>query len=170
MLPDVDEAAFETILKFIYMDEVPTMKGCDDDAEKARLNLLTANRFGCTDLKLYMESILIEKFLVPSTVAGMLLLADSHSCALLKEATMNMYASNDWTKLKESNDLLVELLVYATSSRKKYSSVVDDGNGTIDDVDDFDVTSLRERLQQQNVDLDLDGSREILVERWKNYL
>ena len=49
-------------------------------------------------------------------------------------------------------------------------SVADNGNGTIDDVDDFDVTSLRERLQQQNVDLDLDGSREILVERWKNYL
>ncbi|OEU18051.1 hypothetical protein FRACYDRAFT_268855 [Fragilariopsis cylindrus CCMP1102] len=127
-----------------------------------------------------MESILTEKFLIPSTAAGFLLLADSYSCALLKEAAMVVYASNpndvmessqdDWTKLKESNDLLVELLVYATSSRKQYSSVVDDGNGTIDDVDDFDVTSLRERLQQQNVDLDLDGSREILVERWKNYL
>lgn len=91
-----------------------------------------------------------------------------------------MYASNskdvmesskdDWTKLKESNDLLVELLVYATSGGKRYSSVVDDGNGTIDDVNDFDVTSLRERLQQQNVNIDVDGSREILVERWKDYL
>jgi hypothetical protein len=89
-----------------------------------------------------------------------------------------MYASNskdvmesskdDWTKLKESNDLLVELLVYATSGRKKYSSVIADGNGTIEDTDNFDVTSLRERLQK--VGLNVDGSKEYLVELWKNYL
>jgi speckle-type POZ protein len=184
LLPDLDEFVFETLLKFIYTDEVPKLEKYDNDDDnninekKVKSILLTADRFGCTDLKLYMESILIEKFLVPSTVAGLLLLADSHSCALLKEATMNMYASNskdvmessqdDWTKLKESNDLLVELLVYATSSRKEYSSVVDDGNGTIEDVDNFDVTSLRDRLQK--VSLNVDGSRDYLVELWKNYL
>ena len=58
--------------------------------------------------------------------------------------------------------------MYASSGRNSYASMVDDGNGTIDDVDDFDVTSLRERLQK--VDLDVDGSREMLVDRWKNYL
>ncbi|OEU14908.1 hypothetical protein FRACYDRAFT_241465 [Fragilariopsis cylindrus CCMP1102] len=181
-LPDVDEFVFESLLKFIYTDEVPTLERDKDDddnninEEKVKSILLTADRFGCTDLKLYMESILIENFLVPSTVAGLLLLADSHSCALLKEATMNMYACNskdvmessqdDWTKLKESNDLLVELLVYATSSRKKYFSV-DDGNGTIEDVDNFDVTSLRERLQE--VGENVDGTRDYLVELWKSY-
>ena len=91
---------------------------------------------------------------------------------------MNMYAYNskdvmessqdDWTKLKESNDLLVELLVYATSSRKKYSSVVDDGYGTLEEIDNFDVTSLRERLQK--VGVNVDGTRDYLVELWKSYL
>jgi hypothetical protein len=183
VLPDVDEFVFETLLKFIYTDEVPKLEKDEDDDDninegKVKSILLTADRFGCTDLKLYMESILVEKFLVPSTVAGLLLLADSHSCALLKEATMNMYASNskdvmessqeDWMKLKESNDLLVELLVYATSSRKKYVSFVDDDYGTIEDVDNFDVTSLRERLQYAGADVD--GTRDCLVELWKNIL
>ena len=180
-IPDVDEKAFETLLEFVYTGKEPEFNDDDDgDDEIAKSIFITADRFGCKDLKLYMESMLIEKFLVPSNVAALLLFADSHSCALLKEAAMNMYiqdskpvieSKDDWSKLKESNDLLVELLVYATSSssgRKKYSSVVNDGNGTIEDADEFDVTSLRERLQK--VGLDVDGSREYLLELWKNYL
>ncbi|OEU18029.1 hypothetical protein FRACYDRAFT_238463 [Fragilariopsis cylindrus CCMP1102] len=180
-IPDVDEKAFETLLEFVYTGKEPEFNDDDDDDEEiAKSIFITADRFGCKDLKLYMESILIEKFLIPSNVAALLLFADSHSCALLKEATMNMYiedckpvieSKDDWSKLKESNDLLVELLVYATSAssgRKKYSSVVDDGNGSIEDADEFDVTSLRERLQK--VGLDVDGSREYLLELWKNYL
>jgi hypothetical protein len=97
--------------------------------------------------------------------AGLLLLADSHSCGLLKEASMNPYMTdskgfmnkdsndnNNWEELQESAKLSTELLVYTNS----------------DDVDDFDVTLLRERLQM--VDLDMDGSREILVEQCKNHL
>ena len=177
-LPDVDEKVFEILLEFVYTGKEPKL---DDDEGTARSILLAANRFGCTDLKLYAESVLVDKFLVPSNAAALLLFADSYSCALLKEATMNTYindtktvieSKDDWTKLKESNDLLVELLLYSTSGRKKYSSIVDDGNASIDraivDADDLDVTSLRERLQK--VDLDLDGSREILVERWREYL
>jgi hypothetical protein len=180
-IPDVDEKAFEMLLEFVYTGKEPEFNNHDDgDEEIAKSILITADRFGCKDLKLYMESILTERFLVPFNLAALLLLADSHSCALLKEAAMNMYikhskpvieSKDDWSKLKESNDLLVELLVYATSSssgRKQYSSVVNDGNGNILDADEFDVTSLRERLQK--VGLDVDGSREYLLELWKNYL
>jgi hypothetical protein len=149
----------------------------NDDEDIAKSILDAANRFGCTDLKLYIESVLVEKFLFPSNTAALLLLSDSYSCALLKEAAMNVYIKDtktvieskaDWTKLTESNDLLLELLLYATTGHKKYSSVVENGDGTLDDVDDFDVTSLRERLEKVN--LDVDGSRQILVERWYNYL
>ncbi|OEU14911.1 hypothetical protein FRACYDRAFT_188278 [Fragilariopsis cylindrus CCMP1102] len=177
-LRDVDKKVFEILLEFVYTGKEPKL---DDDEGTARSVLVAANRFGCTDLKLYAESVLVDKFLVPSNAAALLLFADSYSCALLKEATMNTYINDtkavieskaDWTKLKESNDLLVELLLYSTSGRKKYSSIVDDGNALIDraivDADDLDVTSLRQRLQK--VDLDLDGSREILVERWREYL
>merc|ERR1712194_652456 len=75
-----------------------------------------------------------------------------------------------WKQLQESNKLLVELLVYTNNigGRPRYSSVVDDGYGTVEEVDDLNVTSLRERLQQAK--LDVDGSRSMLVERWKDYL
>mmetsp|Transcript_40387 Transcript_40387/g.45124 ORF Transcript_40387/g.45124 Transcript_40387/m.45124 type:complete len:98 (+) Transcript_40387:3-296(+) len=82
-----------------------------------------------------------------------------------------MNSVDDWKTLQESPKLLTELLVYATSDQQRYVSVVDgDGNidGTLENTDELDVTSLRERLQQIN--LDVDGSREILVERWKEYL
>ena len=59
-------------------------------------------------------------------------------------------------------------MVYATSDRKRYVCFVDVGKETIEEADDFDVTSLRERLQQAK--LDMDGSQSMLVERWKNYL
>ena len=151
----------------------------DKDEELGKSILVAANRFGVTELKLYVESILLEKFLVPSTAVNLLLFADAYVCALLKEGTMDIYAlksikviesnSEEWTKLKESNNLLVELFVYASSGRKSYTSMVDDdGTGALDDVGGFDVTSLREHLQQ--VDLDLDGSRDMLIHRWKNYL
>jgi len=178
-LPDTEEKAFEAFLEFAYTGKEPELNKDDDndDEDIAKSILDAANRFGCTDLKLYIESVLVEKFLVASNTAALLLLSDSYSCALLKEAAMNVYIKDtktvieskaDWTKLTESNDLLLELLLYATTGHKKYSSVVDDGDGTLDDVDDFDVTSLRERLEKVN--LDVDGSRQILVERWKNYL
>ena len=90
---------------------------------------------------------------------------------------MNMYiadsktvkeSENDWNNLQESNKLLVELLDYSTSDRKVYSSVVLNGDGTMNDADGFDVSSLRERLEKY--DLDVDGSQEILLKRWKDHL
>mmetsp|Transcript_53107 Transcript_53107/g.57637 ORF Transcript_53107/g.57637 Transcript_53107/m.57637 type:complete len:458 (-) Transcript_53107:317-1690(-) len=185
VLPDIDVLDFTTVLEFMYTDKVPTWKkdGGDNDIEKAKTLLRVADRLGCTDLKLYMESTLVETFLAPSTAADLLLLADSHNCALLKEETMKMYmidstsfiesnpANDCWKKLQESPKLLTELLLYTSAAcaggRTQYSSIVD-GNRTSEEADGFDVTSLRERLEQ--VDLDVDGSREILVDRWKNYL
>ena len=199
-LSDIDEAVFEVMLEFFYTDRFP--KSTNDDHEKVRSILLTCDRFGCTDLKLYMESVIIAKFLIPSTVAYYLLLADSHSCALLKEAALTMYLADsksvkgsnteDWNRLKESRDLLEELLDYATSEKKKYVPIVNSKTSTTtatattttaatatttttattstieDTIDEYDVTSLRERLEQ--FDLDVDGSKEILANRWTEYL
>ena len=52
----------------------------------------------------------------------------------------------------------------ATSDRKQYSLA---SNGGINDPNEMDVQSLRERLEK--IDLDVDGSRTMIVERWKNY-
>jgi hypothetical protein len=125
-LQDVDEKIFEILLEFAYTGKEPKL---NDDEGTARSVLLVANRFGCTDLKLYAESVLVDKFLVPSNAAALLLFADSYSCALLKEATMNTYikepkavieSKDDWTKLKESNDLLVAFVLFNIRTQKVF--------------------------------------------------
>ena len=190
LLPDIEPPAFEILLRFIYQDTLPEISNNkDDDFEKVKSILCVADRFGCTDLKLYMESLLVDKFISASTAIGLLMLADARSCALLKEACMDAYVTGsktvteanteDWQQLAESNALLVELLAYATSDRKIYAPVVvpntnnnnSQGNTTTntetkeEDADNYDVTSLRERLTWKK--LDCDGSREILLRRWK---
>ena len=83
---------------------------------------------------------------------------------------MNTYAENlnavmnsqdDWIKLVESNKLLSELSLSITDGRNHYSPVVKDRNGTLEDAENLDVTSLRERLQK--ADFDVEDSREMLV-------
>ena len=91
-----------------------------------------------------------------------------------------------WQQLTESTALLVELLTYATSERKIYVPVVvpkqakentnpgtnttstNDTTPTEEDTSTFDITSLREHLVDKN--LDCDGSREILLHRWNDYV
>ena len=145
----------------------------EDDIATAKEILLAADRFDCTQLKLYAESIIVDKFLVAYNAAALLVFADSYSCALLKEAAMNLYASNPkavmkseeaWSKVKESNRLLEELLLELVS-RKNWLQWREGTNN--DNADDLDVTSIREELQEAK--LEVDGSREILVERLKKY-
>ena len=179
VLENIDSSAFEALVQFCYIGTIPKLntKGNKDENE-AKNVLLVADRFGCSDLKLYTESYLVEHILVASKVARLLLLADSHSCPLLKEASMHafivdpktvMESQGDWKKIQESTKLLEELLVHATSGRSnvKYSSVVTDGDGTVNYADGLDVTSLRERLQKYQ--LDVDGSKETLLHRWKDH-
>ena len=81
------------------------------------------------------------------------------------QSVMDSTSKEEWHKLQESTKLLTELLVYATSDRKQYSSA---SNGGINDPNEMDVQSLRERLEK--FDLDVDGSRTMIVARWKKYL
>merc|ERR1712238_639956 len=145
------------LIRFVYSSEEPTLDDLDEETMKSIL--VAADRFGVTELKLYVESILIEKFLVPSKAAAFLLFADAHICALLKETSMDAYMTDpqaviashiDWTKLQESNKLLTELLLYASCAaggRRRYSSYDRNGDSNgdtiVEDVDDLDVTSLR---------------------------
>ena len=154
------------MLDFIYTGKEPEL----NDENTAKSVLLLADQFACTYLKLCMESVLIQQFLAPSTAAELLLFADSHSCALLKEASMNTYAENlnavmnsqdDWIKLVESNKLLSELSLSITDDRNHYSPVVKGRNSTLEDAENLDVTSLRERLQK--ADFDVEDSREMVV-------
>jgi hypothetical protein len=166
-ISDMKGETFEKILMFVYTVKLPEI----EDATAAVEFLLAADRFDCTDLKLYVESIITDRFLSVTNAAFMLILGDSHSCALLKEAAMDLHASDtdavmkteDWHKVQESKRLLTELFKSASGKLAASKNVDVDDN----DLNFLDVTSLREQLEDAK--LEVDGSREIIIERLKNH-
>jgi hypothetical protein len=169
-LPDVNEVAFGALFKFLYTGTESTY--IHRDEKSAQDMLLLADQFDCTHLKLYAESVLAERFLDTSNAADMILFADAHSCALLKEAAMGIYTTDPktvketggYSRLKESMNLILELLEYTSGERGEYIRVAD--RTPEEDVDNLDVTSLRERLRSVSIH-NVDGSKEMLVKRWK---
>jgi hypothetical protein len=163
---------FEIILEFLYCVCKPAI----EDKDIAIKLLLAADRLECTDLKHYVESKIVESFIDASNAANWLVLSDSHSCPLLKEASMKICASDagtvmeseGWSQIEESNRLVIELFKFCMIK----PPVISDSNRTKKDnnnniVENLDITSLRERLLEAN--LDIDGSREMLVERLKEH-
>jgi len=200
---DVKPKVFQTLLGYVYgVRTSPTNNndrgsgsdgnGADDSKIAAAVSkdeaknehndemyatelLLAGNRFGCTHLKLYAESVLVDKHITIENSSEYLPLADSHSCALLKEVSMDLIASNpemamespSWHMVEESSRLLTELLVHynKTSKNINYHDDTDSLSTNSNDIDHLDVTSLRDRLEEYN--LSCDGSREMLISRLK---
>ncbi len=160
-LPGVDPEEFEALLKYIYTIEQPIIT---DEVAGTKL-LVAADRFCLIDLKMYLESVLVDRFTSCRNAASLLLFADAHSCALLKEKTMDLYAddpesvvrSKAWPLVQESNKLLSEL------SKHVHTGCVQN----FCQLDDLDVFSLRERLGEHG--LCVDGSRETLLGRWREW-
>jgi len=167
----------QKILEFIYTVKTPEIK----DVEVAVELLLASNRLGVTDLKLYVESIITENYLSITNAATMLVLSDAHTCALLKEAALELFASDtdvvmdsdDWPKVQESKHLLKEIIksTKTSSLHNKHTNTRTNENEkrkrcSQPDTDLLDITSLREKLQDAG--MEIDGSREILIERLVN--
>ena len=171
IIPDMNSVTFKKVLEYIYtVNTTPTLV----DAAAATELLLAAHRFECPSLKLYMESVLVDKFVTATNAASMLLLADSHHFALLKEATMNVYVvdpmavkrsnTEAWNRLKESSDLHEELLAYTSTKLVATKNLMLTNARIVPE----DIGTLREHLE--NFNLALDGSREMLVSRLRDYI
>ena len=87
---DISNEVFKSILAFIYTMEIPVLIGL----YKATTILLVADIFDVVNLKLHMESTIVDKILNIRNATEILSLADAYSCTLLKEAVMNMFAKN----------------------------------------------------------------------------
>ena len=170
----VKKEIFKSILDFLYSVQPPKM----DTEEIATELLVAADLYHCVQLKLYVESVLVEKFLKTENAADLLVLADSQCCALLKEAATNLILENikfvqttpGWAKVEESARLQKELFISSSRCTEKLRKQLESGDDySIDtdrgDPDNLDVSSLRRELE--NSDLEVDGSREILVNQWK---
>jgi BTB/POZ domain len=159
-LEDVDAETFRAVIRYIYTEE---WSNDSMDLEEAKKLITTSNRFGCTRLKLLVESVMVDKHLSVSNAADMLLLGDSHSCALLKEAAFKICQNNPGAimeseggqRLAESSALLLELFSPGTAQRHEP-----------DDTKGQSVAELRNRLFKRGC-VDVDGSRAMLVKRLK---
>lgn len=146
---------FKSVLDFAYTAKLPEIK----DKNIAMELLIAADCYECIQLKLYVESVIVEKLITPENAAQLFLFADSYSCALLREKAINVFVTdaatvkkaNAWSTIKESKAFIFELLEAATS----------------EEIGIDDIASIREQLEEVN--LELDGSREVLVERLKAF-
>jgi len=171
-IPLIRARIFKSLLDFVYMVRLPEVT-----TVQAAVELLCASdRYECVSLKLYVESLLADRFLTANTATALFVLADSLSCALLKEAATKWILADieavketvDWTKLKESHRLFEELFMQlykihvGNSNHSRTTTPTEDDDV---DADLLDVASLRVDLQKAN--LGVDGSREVLAGRWK---
>jgi hypothetical protein len=188
-IPNVEEGVFRVFLDYLYTSSEENLlrflETHDDDDNKnisaaavAESLLVVADKFGATDLKVLVESVLADKFLSEANCFQMLLLADSHWCALLKEEAMRLYCSdpmasirgskNGWNLLQESPKLLSELLFRSAQQQvdrgkptRGTKSINNHNNNRF--LQDLSVGALRDRLEEAG--LDPDGSKEMLVRR-----
>jgi BTB/POZ domain len=161
-LPGVDPLAFENLLAYSYDGSLPH-PFCTFDAVKSLL--IAADRFECTLLKLYVEHCAAENVLHWTNAADFLLLADSISCAYLKESALDeiafvpesVFRSEGWTRVMKSERLIMEVM------RARYCEPnVEDKQCR---AECMSVNTLRCKLEAKG--LDVDGSRETLVKRFK---
>ena len=160
-IPHLCSEMFQTIIDFVYTGDIP---GACADLETALSLLEASDRFECTDLKLELEVQIVENFLDKSNAAKLHLFADSHTCALLTEASTELIQrhgaelmnSPDWKLVEESAEVvskLLRLLLHGAA------------HTTESQFDQMDVSSLRKRLASEGIDVD--GTHETLVRRCK---
>eukprot|EP00542_Grammatophora_oceanica_P009515 CAMPEP_0194031694 /NCGR_PEP_ID=MMETSP0009_2-20130614/4802_1 /TAXON_ID=210454 /ORGANISM="Grammatophora oceanica, Strain CCMP 410" /LENGTH=387 /DNA_ID=CAMNT_0038671917 /DNA_START=83 /DNA_END=1249 /DNA_ORIENTATION=+ len=160
-IPDMKPAVFRSLLRFMYLTELPNTAFL---REQGRNLLEAADRFECKNFKLRLEAAIVESVLNKKNAAKWLLFAESHSCALLKEASIDVITkasatcieSDGWELLKKSPVLVSEIM--EAQHRKRPRS----GDG---DIDSMSVSKLRSKLEEKG--LDVDGTREMLVKRLK---
>lgn len=110
-------------------------------------------------MKLIVEAEIVKAGIEAENAAKLLLFADAHSCALLREVALEFCLSHPkaikeskgWEQLRESPDLLAELLGSSPTQFSKW------------DYDTMRVASLRQKLDARG--LEVDGTRETLIRR-----
>ena len=144
----------------MYGEEIPDSTTILD---KGKDIITAADRFGIVELKLAVESALVDSLVIhTSNVADWLVFADSKTCPLLKEHATAYFTSRSVdilncessTLLTESRKLLTELMIEVAknSSANRFSH---EGNMSVDE--------LRQKLRERG--LDVDGSKEMLISR-----
>lgn len=168
-IQNTDPDLFQDVLRFVYGGRIP---------EEARLKehgrelVDISNRFGCMGLKHAAEAKLASSAIDVGNCAELIIFADAKNCAMLKEVAMTFFVANasqimqseDFAKVKESTDLMQELMEAGFGGKKRAAS------GDTPNESAFKrmrVGALRQNLDEKG--LDPDGSREVLISRLEDF-
>ncbi len=165
-ITDIEPNIFRHLLFYVYGGSVPE----DDLKSHAKDIINAADKYSIINLKLEAEAAYVKSTdITMDNVMDNLLYADAKNCALLKEAVMNFLADNSVAAEKISfkdvpGHLIKDLLV--AFNRKGKSKKDANRATTADELTSLSVSALRRKLAEKG--LDIDGSREAMIESIKN--
>jgi speckle-type POZ protein len=162
-ISDIKPDIFRHLLYYVYGGSVAEA----DLKTHAKDIIDAADKYSIVNLKLEAEVAYVKSTdITMDNAMDNLLYADAKNCALLKEAVMNFLAENSSDaseKISFNNvpgHLMKDLLVAFSNNRKK-----DESNAT-NELTSLSVNALRRKLAEKG--LDIDGSREAMIESIKN--
>ncbi|KAL7450328.1 hypothetical protein ACHAWC_004766 [Mediolabrus comicus] len=164
-ITDVKLDIFRHLLYYVYGGSV-----AEEDLKSHAKDIIdAADKYSIVNLKLEAEAAYVKATdITMDNAMDNLLYADAKNCALLKETVMNFLAENS-TEASEKISftdfpahVVKDLLVAFSSNRKK-----DETNAT-EELTSLSVSALRRKLAEKG--LDIDGSREAMIESIKSNL
>jgi hypothetical protein len=173
-ISSIDADIFNLCLEFIYLGKTPEI---NDELLAVKI-IEAAHRIGCSDLEMFTETVVVEKFLTVHNASHWLLRSDQYYLPLIKESTMDMFLTNsedvmstdEFCDVLKSKDLAKDIINYLgsggeTKSTNETSIPMRNAFNVRCNLYSLSVTSIRERLIGAN--LEIDGNKEILVNRLK---
>ncbi len=168
-ITDVKPEVFRHMLWYVYGGIIP-----EQDLKTHAKDLIdAADKYSIVSLKLEAEVAYVNATQITMENAmENLLYADSKNCALLKETVMDYLVENDIEAANTSKisfddfpgHVVKDLLVATARSKREYNMGVDNKSNkdAASDLNTMRVSELRKWLQEKG--LDVDGSREAMIE------
>jgi speckle-type POZ protein len=164
-ISDVKPEVFRLLLWYVYGGSIPK----DELQTNAKDIIDISDKYSIVNLKLEAEVAYVNSTTITvDNVMDNLLYADSKNCALLKEVVMDFLAENDIEAASKMSfadfpgHVVKDLLVATARSKKKKGN----NKGVASNLDTVRVSELRQCLDEKG--LDVDGSREAMIETLRN--
>ena len=165
-ITDVKADVFRHLLYYVYGGEVPS----EELKNHAKEIIDAADKYAIVNLKLTAEVAYVESTEITiDNAIDNLLYADGKNCALIKEKVMNFLVDHPNEAAEKISfsftdcppHIMKDLLIAVGRNSKEKSSTAN-----VDELSTLCVSALRRKLHEKG--LDVDGSREAMIESLKN--
>ena len=164
-ITDIKPDIFRHLLYYVYGGGVPEK----ELQTHAKAIIDAADKYSIINLKLEAEAVYVKSTdITMDNAMDNLLYADAKNCALLKEAVMNFLAANHYEASEKIsfNDVPGHVVKDLLVAFGRNSNSKKDAKDDVDELTTLSVSDLRRKLEEKG--LDIDGSREAMIESIKN--